>query len=142
MIARANIIYGNLEDSDALTSINNGSSNASGYPKSTVAKNAISYGGEVGYNIGSFCGKKAPKIYPFVRYEFYSPMYKMEKGGNVKVADKRLEKSLITAGLNYYALPNLVIKADYTHKIVGGGDYNSQNMASIGIAYIGWFIKK
>ena len=142
LIARANIIYGNLEDSDALTSINNGSSNASGYPKSTVAKNAISYGGEVGYNIGSFCGKKAPKIYPFVRYEFYSPMYKMEKGGNVKVADKRLEKSLLTAGLNYYALPNLVIKADYTHKIVGGGDYNSQNMASIGIAYIGWFIKK
>ena len=55
-----------------------------GYPKSTVAKNAISYGGEVGYNIGSFCGKKAPKIYPFVRYEFYSPMYKMGKGGNVK----------------------------------------------------------
>ena len=73
---------------------------------------------------------------------FTVPCTKWKKGGNVKVADKRLEKSLITAGLNYYALPNLVIKADYTHKIVGGGDYNSQNMASIGIAYIGWFIKK
>lgn len=141
LIARANIVYGNLEDSNALSSINAKSSNASGYPKSTVAKSAISYAGEVGYNIGSFFGEKAPKIYPFARYEFYSPMYKMEKG-SVKVADKRLEKSLISAGLNYYALPNLVIKADYTHKIVGSGDYNSQNMASIGIAYIGWFIKK
>ena len=41
---------------------------------------------------------------------------------------------MITAGLNYYALPNLVVKADYAHRIVGKGDYNSQNMVSVGIA--------
>ena len=34
------------------------------------------------------------------------------------------------------------VMKDYTHRIVGQGDYNSQNMVSIGIAYIGWFIKK
>ena len=54
-----------------------------------------------------------------------------------------------TAGLNWYALPNLVIKADYatrqmgTNKVFGVSKaYNSENEFSIGIAYIGWFIKK
>lgn len=53
-----------------------------------------------------------------------------------------------TAGLNWYALPNLVVKADYstrqigTSKVFGTGKYNSENEFSIGIAYVGWFIKK
>ena len=86
-------------------------------------------------------GRKAPRIYPFVRYEYYNPMQSVEKGSN-KLADRRLQKSVITAGLNYYALPNLVVKADYAHRIVGKGDYNSQNMVSVGIAYIGWFLSR
>jgi hypothetical protein len=50
--------------------------------------------------------------------------------------------------LNWYALPNLVVKADYTtrqigtNKVFGTGKYNSENEFSIGIAYIGWFVKK
>ena len=49
---------------------------------------------------------------------------------------------------NWYALPNLVVKADYstrqigTSKVFGTGKYNSENEFSIGIAYVGWFIKK
>lgn len=58
------------------------------------------------------------------------------------LADKRFQVSAVTAGLNYYALPNLVIKADYTHRSIGGGKYNDENLVSVGIAYIGWFIKK
>ena len=52
-------------------------------------------------------------------------MQSVEKGSN-KLADRRLQKSVITAGLNYYALPNLVVKADYAHRIVGKGDYNTR----------------
>ena len=56
--------------------------------------------------------------------------------------------SMWTAGLNWYALPNLVVKADYstrqigTSKVFGTGKYNSENEFSISIAYVGWFIKK
>ena len=139
LIARGNIVYGHLGNSNALTKVNNNSSSASGYPNSTVAETAVSYAAEVGYNVGSFFSRKAPRIYPFVRYEYYNPMQSVEKGSN-KLADRRLQKSVITAGLNYYALPNLVVKADYAHRIVGKGDYNSQNMVSVGIAYIGWFL--
>ena len=141
LIARANIVWGRLGDSDALSSINSQSTSASGFPTSTVAERAVSYAAEAGYNIGSFFGKKTPRLYLFGRYEYYNPMQALEKG-SARLADARLQKSVITAGFNYYALPNLVIKADYTHRIVGRGKYNSQNMVSLGAAYVGWFFKK
>ena len=62
--------------------------------------------------------------------------------------DKRLQTSLWTVGINWFALPNLVVKADYTtrqigtSKIFGSGRYNSENEFAIGIAYVGWFFKK
>ena len=63
--------------------------------------------------------------------------------------EKRCQVSMWTAGLNWYALLNLVIKADYatrqigTNKVFGvSKSYNSENEFSIGIVYIGWFIKK
>ena len=140
LIVRANAVYGQLGASAALSTINNSSSGASGYPNTTVAKNAVSYAAEAGYNIGVFWGPKAPRIYPFMRYEYYNPMEKVESSS--QLADKRFQSSVITAGLNYYALPNLVIKADYSNRRIAWGKYNNENTVSVGIAYIGWFIKK
>ncbi len=139
LIARANAVYGNVQESLALTNVNKRLSSATGYPRTPVGKAAVSYAGEVGYNIGSFFSGKAPRIYPFVRYEYYNPMEKTVKG---ITADRRLQVSAWTAGVDYYALPNLVVKADYTNRCIGGGDYNSENMVSVGIAYIAWFFGK
>lgn len=139
LIARTNVVYGNVQESLALTNVNNRLSSATGYPRTPVAKAAVSYGGEIGYNVGSFFSEKAPRIYPFVRYEYYNPMEKTVKG---VTADKRLQVSAWTAGLNYYALPNLVVKADYTNRKIGGGKYNSENMVSLGIAYVTWIFSK
>lgn len=139
LTARANMVYGTLGDSEALSKVNRQNSGSSGYPRTDVASKAVSYAGEIGYNVGSFFHEKAPRIYPFVRYEYYNPMEKTQ--GKV-LADKRLQVSAWTAGVNYYALPNLVVKADYTNRRVGGGNYNSENMISAGIAYIGWFLSK
>lgn len=145
--ARGNIIYGHMSNSDGVTDANKRQSNASPYSKLTpVAKNAVSYGGEVGVNISSFFNnKKCPVIYPFARYEYYNPQEKGEKG---LVMDKRCQVSMWTAGLNWFARPNLVVKADYTtrqigtSKVFGTSKYNSENEFSIGIAYVGWFLKK
>ncbi|GCB33860.1 hypothetical protein KGMB02408_08050 [Bacteroides faecalis] len=145
--ARGNIVYGNLGNSAALSGKNTQLSNLSPYSRITpIAKNAVSYAGEVGVNIRSiFNNSKIPVIYPFARYEYYNPQ---EKGEKRQTMDKRNQVSMWTAGLNWYALPNLVIKADYTtrkigtSKIFGKGRYNSENEFAIGIAYIGWFIKK
>lgn len=62
--------------------------------------------------------------------------------------DLRNKVSMWVAGLNWFALPNLVVKADYTTrqigtgKMFGTGPYTSENEFSIGLAYIGWFFKK
>ena len=144
---RGNMIYGNMSNSDGVTAVNKAQSNKSPYSRLTpVAKTAVSYGGEVGVNVSSFFkNPKVPVIYPFARYEYYNPQEKMEKG---LVAEKRNQVSMWTAGLNWFALPNLVVKADYTtrqigtSKMFGKSNFNSENEFSIGIAYIGWFFKK
>ncbi len=138
-IARVNIIRGNIKETTALNAANKRLSSSSGYSRTPVAKKAVSYAGEAGYNIGSFFGKKAPHIYPFVRYEYYNPQEKTEKE---MVADKRLQVDMWTVGANYFALPNLVLKANYAMRSIGKGKYNSENEFSIGLAYIGWFTKK
>ena len=140
-ILRANAIYGYLGASAALTKINNRSSNNSGYSHTTVAETALCYGGELGYNVGSLFGHREWRVYPFLRYEYYNPMERVEAGSNL-LADKRMQVSACSVGVNYYALPNLVVKADYMHRTIGRGAYNSEILISLGIAYVGWFFSK
>ena len=106
-----------------------------------IAKRAVSYGGEVGFNLRAVCkdNRNVPVIYPFVRYEYYNPQ---EKGEGKHTMDLRNKVSMWTAGANWYALPNLVVKADYTTRKIGGGKYNSENEFSLAIAYISWLLSK
>lgn len=138
---RGNILVGNLTNSYSLGQANGKLSNKSPYSRWTpIAKKAVSYGGELGLNIQGMCrNEKVPALYPFVRYEYYNPQ---QKGERTDVMDERCKVSMVTAGLNWYALPNLVVKADYTTRRIGGGKYNSENEFGIGIAYIGWFFRK
>ena len=118
-------------------------SGLSPYTRTTpVAKHAVSYGGEAGLNLRALCedNPKVPVIYPFVRYEYYNPQEEGE--GTRYTMDLRNKVSMWTAGLNWYALPNLVVKADYTTRRIGDGSYNSENEFSLAVAYIGWFWSK
>lgn len=140
--ARGNIVYGNLGNSKQLSDVNRRLSGLSPYSRLTpIAKHAVSYGGEVGFNLRAICkdNPKVPVIYPFVRYEYYNPQ---EEGESGQVMDLRDKVGMWTAGANWYALPNLVVKADYTTRRIGNGNYNSENEFSLAIAYIGWFWNK
>ena len=149
MTLRGNVVYGNLGNSDGVTAVNKRLSNASPYSRLTpVAKNAVSYAGEAGVNLRALWGgnEKVPVIYPFARYEYYNPQETGEAG---LVMDKRCQVSAWTAGLNWFALPNLVVKADYTTRQIGtskmfgkSNRYNSENEFSIGLAYVGWFFQR
>ena len=146
--ARLNMVYGNLGNSASVSSVNTKLPNASPYSRLTpVARNAVSYAGEVGVNLAAFFPrvKKFPVLYPFARYEYYNPQ---ERGEARQVMEKRLQTSMWTFGLDYFALPNLVVKFDYatrqigTGRMFGHGPYNSENEFGLGIAYIGWFLRK
>ena len=142
---RTDLTYGYVGNSAKLGEINRGLSNKSPYSRLVpIAKNAMSYGAELGFNLASVI-KGCPTIYPYARYDYYNPQYRGEGSATM---DKRLEVSQWQAGINWLALPNLVVKADYTtrqigtQKVFGKGPYNSENEFSIGVAYIGWFVRK
>lgn len=145
--ARANYLSGNIAHADLVGAKNGKLSNKSGYSRLTpVAKRAVSYNAEIGFNLKNIIGadKRFPVIYPFAQYEYYNPQ---KKGEGMDIMDSRCEVSKWNFGLNWKPLPNLVVKADYTtrqigtNKVFGKGAYNSENEFSLGIAYIGWFFK-
>lgn len=144
--ARWNVTYGYVGNTEGLNRVNRLLSNKSPHSRLVpVAKNTLSYGAEAGINLHTLIPVFRPVIYPFARYEYYNTQY---RGDGRAIMDKRLEVSQWQAGLNWFALPNLVVKADYTTrqigtaKVFGKGLYTSENEFSIGVAYIGWFVKK
>lgn len=155
VVARGNFLYGNVGNVDKLAK----KSGFTGTTYSTIITSpggmlsgsipfheAVSYAGEVGLNIGAFIPSEKPvKILPFARYEYYNPQWK----DDAKVSDPRTEVAMWTVGVNWFALPNLVVKADWTTRHFGTDNpfktktgYTSENDISIGIAYVGWFAKK
>ncbi len=147
LTARANLTYGHIGNTEALNTKNGSLSGKSPYSRLTpVAKNALSYVAEIGFNLRNIIGSRhCPVLYPYARYEYWNPQRRVVKPWS---ADPRLEVSKWTVGLNWMALPNLVVKADYnmrqigTSKVFGKGPYTSENEFSIGLAYVGWFVKK
>ncbi len=146
--ARANFMWGNLTNADLVSATNTKLSNKSPYTRVVpVAKKAVSYGAEVGLNIAGFfsADSKCPVIYPFARFDYFNPQ---KECVGLYTEDHRTEVRKWSAGVNWYALPNLVVKADYstrqigTSKMFGKGKYNSENEFSIGVAFVGWYTKK
>ena len=67
VVARANMVYGNLGNSAKLSEANTKLSNKSPYSRITpIAKNVVSYAAEAGLNISAFFkgNRKVPVIYP------------------------------------------------------------------------------
>lgn len=147
VMARANIIWGQLENAGKISAVN--LSNKSNYHHGAmhrVAKNALAYGVEAGLNLRSLIrSQRMLVLYPFVRYEYFNPQQEGEAG---QTMDARCQVSKWVAGINYFVLPNLVIKADWntrsigTQSVFGGGRYNHENEFSLAVAYTGWFWKK
>ena len=137
LTARGNILYGKVGDAVEINKLR--PNKYTGYPNTPVAKNALTYFFEAGYNVGKFFPKKI-NLVPFVRYEYHNSM-ENEQTGSV-IADKRFKANLIAGGVNYFPLPNLVLKADYTHRRIDNGNFNNENTLSLSVAYIGWFFSK
>ncbi len=139
LIFRGNVVYGNLSDSEEIYNLNSKIlSRYSPYSPSPVAKTALTYGAELGYNISKFWNGDA-KLFPFVRYEYYNSMQGVE--GNT-YADPRYKRTITTFGFNYFPISNLVIKVDYAMRSIDNGNYNDENTLGIAIGYSGIFVNK
>lgn len=138
LAVRANVVYGNLGDAKRLSKINSTISKNSNFPRTPVAQNALTYSVEAGYNVLSFF-KTKEKLMPFARYEYYNSAEKVEEGMSEMPINRR---NVWTFGLNYNILPNMVLKADYSMRILDKGNYNQENTFGIALAYTGWFVRK
>ena len=138
LIVRGNADYGRMTDAKAISKYKSSKGAASGSPYSDtpVGDGAIAAGIEAGYDIFSLCNlkDKEQKLYVFGRYEYYNPYIAESGQGTYNFT----EKHRIAAGINWIPVPQIAVKAEYSHRFLQEG-YNDEPSVSIGVAYMGFF---
>ncbi len=138
LIVRGNADYGHISDAKAISKYKSAKGAASGSPYSDtpIGDEAFSAGIEAGYDIFSLIPvkDKEQKFYVFGRYEYYNPYIANNSQGSYPFT----EKHRIAAGINWIPIPNIAVKAEYSHRFLKTG-YNDEPSISIGVAYMGFF---
>lgn len=137
VIARGSVDYGRLSDVSYINSMNSSSNHtdSSPYAHSLVGRAASAAGAEVGYDFFSLSPRlKDQKFYVFGRYEYYDS-YIPEEG---TTPNDWTNKHRIAAGINYFPIPEIVIKAEYSHRFLKT-PYNPEPSVSLGVAFSGMF---
>lgn len=135
--ARGNADYGYVGDATVISAMKrNRSANNAPYKKSPVGKGAAAAGGEAGYDVLPWfgCRDKEQQLFVFGRYEYYNS-YIPDLGEEPAEWTK---KHRVAVGLNYYPLPQVAVKAEYSHRFLKS-PYNTEPSVSIGVCFMGWF---
>jgi len=139
-IVRGQADYGYLSDASTISTVKatRASISNSPYNETWVGKNAYAIGIEAGYNVFSQIEKTRrnnQKLYVFGRFDAYNSY--VPPTGQKKY--EFTEKKVLTVGLNYYPVPQIAIKADYSHRGLKS-QYNNEPSINLGIAYEGFFL--
>ncbi|MDR1021892.1 MAG: hypothetical protein LBL94_01230 [Prevotellaceae bacterium] len=139
VLARASFIYGNLGGSYDISIVNKRLPSASPSPRTDVASDALSWYVEAGYNVLSLFSHRRSsseaKLYAYAHYGFYDSMYRTAEG----IPDKAwCARTILSGGLNYFPLKEVVIKAEYSFGKLAA-PYNNEPAISLGIGYAGMF---
>ena len=137
-ILRGQADYGYLGDAEQLKYVYNRLNSKSPFKHSAfVSKNAYAVGIEAGYNVFSqiaYMRAHNKKMYVFGRYEMYNPYASNTKATAYDyTAVKRM-----AVGVNYYPIPQIVVKAEYSNRFLKS-IYNNEPAFNIGVAYEGFF---
>ncbi len=129
--------WGHLTDAAHISKFNISMSKKSTSKRQEIASDAIATGVEAGYNIfGLIPGLSSlrQKLYLFGRYDYYDSMARMENSAPLGWCGRQK----IMAGVNWFPIPQIVVKADYSYGILER-KYNNEPSVNIGVAYVGWF---
>ena len=97
-------------DSDDVVKFNNAQGNL---PGNELAESMNGFYGEVAYDVMNLIAPGATaQVRPFVRWEQIDTQATMGPGGT---ADPSKDNQIVTMGVNYKPIPQVVIKADYEH---------------------------
>lgn len=139
-VVRGNFDYGHLNDADVISTYNKNQNHQSfsPYPRSLVGEEAVAVGGEVAYDIFHSMRRTGERqLFVFGRYDYYDSYIPYE--GAVTLYEWT-ERHVVTAGLNYYPLKQVVIKAEFSERFLKS-QYNNEPMVSVGVAYSGFFVR-
>lgn len=141
-IVRGQADYGYIGNADKLSDLYNRKHSKSPFSTSstsrTISSNAYAVGIEAGYNVFSQIAAmrdSGRRLYVFGRYEQYNPYASQQGANNYGYT----EVKRVVAGLNYYPLPQIVIKGEYSHRFFKS-QYNNEPSLNIGVAYEGFFL--
>lgn len=128
---RAYGMLGNITNSEDLSEANRNLSNHLGVKRTPVGAAAAGTYGEVAYDfLHLFNPAAKQRLYAFGRAEWFDSMYATQ--GNVSDIP-RYEKTIFVAGLNYFPIPNIVLKANYEWRALG--DAFQDNTFSAGFGF-------
>ncbi len=139
-IVRGQADYGYVGDAAAINIIKRTRGKISNSPYSTtpVGQNAIAIGMEAGYDLFSQFAKlrqQAQKCYVFGRYEYYDSYIPTTEQQDYQFT----KKNRIALGLNYYPVPQIAVKAEFSERFLKS-QYNNEPSVNVGIAYEGFFL--
>lgn len=139
-IARGNFDYGYLSDIGYINRRNSTQNHttSSPYANSLVGKAALCAGIEAGYDFFSLSERlkaSEQKFYVFARYEYYDSY--IPASGTTPNA--WTDKHRIAAGINYYPIPEVGIKAEYSHRFLKS-PYNPEPSISLGVVWAAYFM--
>lgn len=135
LIVRGNADYGHLDDCITVSKIKaNRSGNGSPYSRRPVGQAAYAAGLEFGYDILPWFGPSEQKLYLFARGEHYNS-YVPAQGQTLAAYT---QKTLVSAGLNWYPIPQIAVKCEYMHRFFPAG-FNPEPAIHIGIVYAAFF---
>ncbi len=130
---RAFGMLGHIQNSEALSKANQNLSNNLNVKRTPIAKTAGGAYIEAAYDLLHLLmpqQQQAPQLYAFGRAEWYDAMLSTE---GVIFDNPRYERTIYTAGLNYYPHPNIVFKTHYAWRLLGSGE--KENTYTLGFGF-------
>lgn len=137
-IVRGQADYGYLGDAYQIAKLAGKQNRNAPYSTDLVGKNAYAVGVEAGWDLFSQMPRLRAdnqKFYLFGRYETYDSYIRDKR----QVAYPYTAKQRFAVGFNYYPLPQIAIKANYSSRLLKV-PYQNEPSINIGIAYEGFFL--
>lgn len=148
-IARGSALYGHLGDAAAITSFNMSMSKNSVSKKQVVGSDAYSAWLEAGYDffsLNTYLSHLQQKFYVYAHYDIYDSQALVD--GKRDYARTWCGRQRFAAGINYYPIPEIAIKAEYGHSILNKAmsadgalyrKFNDEPEVNIAVTYSGFF---
>ncbi len=136
-IFRASTLYGQLSNADLVSAANRRLPNSLGVKRSPIAKAALAWSIETGYDLFNLLPIEYQSYVPGYRFDWffrYDDYDTMEKTAGLIFDNPRWDREVFTTGFNYAFIKGVMLKGQYSHRNLNISDDNIENTFSMGIA--------